>query len=76
MNCRQGTNGLRIGVVSGLAIAFCFLVCANTFAQSIGYSYDLLNRLTQVAYADGSPHRDAAGNVEQTGENPEVTSLS
>jgi CSLREA domain-containing protein len=55
----------EIGALVGAAIALALVVTPPAFAQSVNYSYDSLNRLTQVVYADGTSITytyDASGN--------------
>jgi YD repeat-containing protein len=61
MSVNNGFRWLRTSV----GVALLALMSTNGFAQSIGYSYDVLNRLTQIVYADGTTvlyTYDAAGN--------------
>jgi YD repeat-containing protein len=56
----SGAGGLTTAV-----LALILLTDIPIAAQSIGYSYDVLNRLTQIVYADGATvlyTYDAAGN--------------
>jgi len=65
---------------TGVGVALLALIGADAFAQSIGYSYDVLNRLTQVVYADGTAVTytyDPAGNrLTKTVTEPCVFSLN
>lgn len=59
------TNRRKSSALQAILVIACLLVTVDAFAQSTGYSYDVLNRLTQIVYADGTTVTytyDAAGN--------------